>query len=156
MKKIIVVLLMVICITGCGEKKEELKSEGFTLSYQNTSFTLGELFDVNKYGTEYTYSETESCAFEDKDRIYTYEDYEVTTYTLNNEERVLSIYFLNPNMKTTEGLSIGDTIQKMQELYGTDYEQDANLYTYKKDHTNLKIIVEDEIVKSIEYYNIVE
>ena len=89
------------------------------------------------------------------DKIYTFDNYEVHTYPENNTDKVLSVYFLNDQISTTEGVKIGDSMDKMVETYGDGYEQLDTQYTYTKGLTQLKFIVENDVITSIEYnYNV--
>ncbi len=148
-----IVLLMMI-VVGCENNKssKELDDENvYSFQYEKMNILLGDTFTREKYGDELEYSETTTCAFEDMDRTYIYEHYAIDTYTLNEEERILSIYFLDSNVTTTEGISLGDSLEKVEEVYGKDYQKNDNLYTYEKGKTNLKFIVENDVVTSIEY-----
>ena len=89
------------------------------------------------------------------DKIYTFDNYEIHTYPENSTDKVLSVYFLNDQVSTTEGVKIGDSMDKMVETYGDSYEQLETQYTYTKGLTQLKFIVENDVITSIEYnYNV--
>lgn len=117
-----------------------------TLGVEYSSLNLGEPAD---------YYEVQSCAFDGMDKIYTFDNYEVHTYPDNDTDKVLSVYFLNDQVSTTEGVKIGDSMDKMVETYGDGYEQLETQYTYTKGLTQLKFIVENNVITSIEYnYNV--
>ncbi len=158
MKKIIKLSLLIpiiLCLfTGCGNKEDfdsNKEKDVYSFKYNDLEITPGEVFDKQQYAGYNDYVELPSCAFEDTDRAYTYDHYEITTYTLNKEERILSIYFLDTEISTTEGVSISDSINKMLDVYGNNYEKNDNLYTYKKEDTSINFIVENDIIVSIEY-----
>ena len=112
---------------------------------------LGEEFSKEKLGQEVSYSEVASCAFEGVDKTYTYENYEITTYPENGVDTIYTIYFLNEEMETTEGVKITDSFDRMVEIYGNDYSVLGNQYTYTKGRTNLEFIVEENTITSIQY-----
>lgn len=117
-----------------------------TLGVEYSSLDLGEPAD---------YYEVQSCAFDGMDKIYTFDNYEVHTYPDNGTDKVLSIYFLNDQVSTTEGVKIGDSLSSMLEVYGDGYEQLDTQYTYSKGLTQLRFIVENDAITSIEYnYNV--
>ena len=158
MKKIIKISLLItliLCLfTGCGNKEvldSNKEKDVYSFKYNDLKITPGEVFDKQQYAGYNDYVELPSCAFEDTDRAYTYEHYEITTYTLNKEERILSVYFLDTEISTTEGVSISDSVNKMLDVYGNNYEKNDNLYTYKKEDTLINFIVENDIIVSIEY-----
>ena len=165
-KKIIIsILLLLVVSIGAIEvaigfkgesnpKKEEEKdnfNSEYVLKINNLEIKLGSEFSREKYGTELEYSEIPSCAFEGLDKTYTYEYYEINTFEDNGKEKILSVYFLDPNITTTENVSLGDDLEKMTSTYGTNYEKNDNLYTYKKGKTSIEFIVENDTITSIEY-----
>ena len=54
-------------------------------------------------------------------------------------------------VKTAEGLKIGDSFEKLTELYGNDYTVNGNIYKFTKDGTALSILIKNNKVNSIEY-----
>lgn len=117
--------------------------------------TLGAEYTSLNLGEEKDYYEVQSCAFNGMDKIYTFDNYEVHTYPENSTDKVLSVYFLNDQVSTTEGVKIGDSMDKMVETYGDEYEQLDTQYTYTKGLTQLKFIIENNAITSIEYnYNV--
>ena len=169
-KVLIIVLVILVIIIGTVEigvvlsnrpksNNEEQKAQGqtpevaekFSYTYDGVTMEIGEEFSKEKYGEELEYSEIASCAFEGLDKTYTYEHYEVTTYPDGDKENVLTIYFLDETIATNEGLSIGDDYEKMVEIYGDNFTNHENQYTYQRGNTLLEFIVENGVVTSIDY-----
>ncbi len=92
-----------------------------------------------------------SCAIDGEDNVYSYDTYEITAYDEGNGEIIYSIYFTDPNQTTDEGLALGDDLSLVEELYGMDYEQAGTQITYTRGETELIIILQDDVVISIEY-----
>ena len=165
MKKIFICLLVsVFLLCGCETKesknnlKEDDKSlskDSYVFTIQNNDLVLGNYFDLKKIGKENNYSETASCAFEGIDKTYTYDHFEVTTYPKDNKDIIGNIYFLDKDVKTKEGVGISDSIDKVIATYGSDYKQEGTLFKYQKGDMELKFIIEDDLVTSIEYALIV-
>ncbi len=156
-KKIIgsfVIMLLLLTVCACGNQKE--KNDVYSFQYENKNLILGDTFTTEKYGKEVDYVESPSCAFDGLDKIYRYEHYEVTTYPDQEQDRIYSIFFLDDEVETTEGLKIGDTKEKMLELYGKDFEQKDSLFIYQKEKTELHFLLQDDTIISIEYDYIVE
>lgn len=127
----------------------------FTFEDNGKVIPLGAEYDSLDLGEPQDYYEVQSCAFDGMDKIYTFEHYEVHTYPDADTDKVLTVYFLDDQVSTTEGVKIGDSIDVMLENYGSDYEQLDTQYTYSKGLTQLKFIVEDDVITSIEYnYNV--
>lgn len=141
---------------GEGEVKsstlEKSKEEGkFSFVYEGAALAPGEVFDQSVLGKYSEVSEVPSCAFGGNDNVYNYEMFELTTYIEEDIERVYSIYFIDSNLPTTEGLRLGDTVDDMISLYGEDYEAEGTACTYTRGETSLSIITKNDIVVSIEY-----
>lgn len=154
----ILITLFGTILTGCSDKEvkqhnntEKNQEQVFSLTYDHMNIELGSEFKVEKYGKENSYSEIESCAFEGLDKTYTYDHYEIYTYPENEKDYILSIYFLDEEIETTEGIKISDTYEDMTKTYGEDFKKEDNLYTYTKGKTNLKFIIENDFITSIEY-----
>ncbi len=94
---------------------------------------------------------TTVLGIEGLDRIYKYENYEITTYERDGKERIQSIYLLNDMVKTEEDVKITDSYNKMIEKYSDNYVREENMYTYIQGKTALKFIIENNIITSIEY-----
>lgn len=134
---------------GQGEPKEEEGVFGFL--YEGVTLVPGEIFDPSVLPGYSGLSEVPSCAFDGNDNVYNYELFELTAYIEEDGERVYSIYFIDPNLPTTEGLCLGDTADAMKSLYGEGYEAEGTACIYTRGNTLLSIIVENDIVKGIEY-----
>lgn len=166
MKKGIVVLLAVIVISvGAIEialtmqkpnnntetKTEQKQEDVYSFKYEEKEIKLAEEFSKDKFGEEEAYSEIASCAFEGLDKTYTYKDYEITTFPKDNKDYIYSIYLLNEEVGTSEGVKVSDNKDKMISVYGEEYTQMGNQYTYTKGKTNIEFIVENDVITSIQY-----
>ena len=100
--------------------------------------------------------EVPSCAIEGTDNVYSYDAFELTAYNDGNGEVIYSIYLLDPNVTTAEGLYLGDDRATVEKLYGTDYTDNDGELVYTKGSTELRIILEDDLVSSIEYRMVTE
>ncbi len=152
-KLLLTIMIAILLTTGCGkkEKEENVKNTAYTFVYEDKEFILGDVFTEDKYGKAIDYSEVASCAFEGLDKTYTYEHFVVTTYPSGNTDKIMSIYFNDSEISTTEGIKIGDSINDLTTKYGNEYEEEDNLYTYTLGKTHIKFIHENDIITSIEY-----
>ena len=133
-------------------RRAQKEEEGaFSFLYEGVTLTPGEVFDQSVLGKYSKVSEVPSCAFDGNDKVYNYEMFELTAYIDEKEERIYSIYFIDPNLPTTEGLRKGDTVDDMKSLYGEDYEMVGTSYDYTRGDTVLSIITQNDVVVSIEY-----
>lgn len=131
---------------------ETAKEEGpFGFLYEGITLIPGEIFDSSSLKDYTEVSEVPSCAFEGNDRVYNYEAFELTAYIDGETERIYSIYLLDPNQRTAEGLGFGDSMKNMTELYGENYEAVGNSYVYTREDTALSFIIQNDMIIGIEY-----
>lgn len=132
-----------------GKQKEE--KGAFSFLYEGVTLIPGQTFDSSVLGGYSGVSEVPSCAFDGNDRVYNYEKFELTAYIEENGEHIYSIYFIDPNLPTTEGLCLGDSVDDMKAFYGEDCETNGTSCNYTRGNTVLSIIIQNDIVVGIEY-----
>jgi len=156
------ILAMSLMMTGCGSNtadSQEASSQsageaGFIFESGDTKVVMNaETTDIlESLGKETDYFEAESCAFKGIDKTYTYSGFRLYTYPVDEVDYVLSVEFMDDSVSTTEGLSIGDTKEKVIETYGEDYEDSESSIIYTKGKSQLKFILDSgEVISSIEY-----
>ena len=151
---ILIIAIIIVCIHIISNRNAENDEVNNIQEYvfcNNNKIKIDDEFSREKYGQEKEYSEIISCAYEGLDRIYKYENYEITTYERDGKERIQSIYLLNDMVKTEEDVKITDSYNKMIEKYSDNYVREENMYTYIQGKTALKFIIENNIITSIEY-----
>ena len=172
-------LTMLLCFTACSQEQpndvpqitmgaqnnnDETKNndpvetpgaavtgEAFAFTYNNVKLIPGEAFDASKLPEASSVFQVPSCALEGTDNVYNYETFEVTAFNDGKSEFIYSIYFIDPNLTTPEGLAMGDTLEKAVTLYGSDYVQQDSAYIYTGANTQLILILENDAISSIEY-----
>lgn len=123
----------------------------FAFTLEGVELIPGEPFDASALPEAQSQYTVPSCALEGTDNVYNYGTVEVTAYDEGNGEHVYSVYFIDPNITTPEGLALGDTMSKVVELYGEDYTEEGTSYIYTKGNTMLIVIAQGDVVASIEY-----
>lgn len=106
---------------------------------------------IEQLGEPDAYFEAPSCAFEGIDKIYTYGSVEIDTYPMKDKDYVSSITFKDDTITTTEGIGIGDSVEKMEAVYGSDWSDEDGMAVYEKDGMKLCFIMEGDSIISIEY-----
>lgn len=106
---------------------------------------------VEALGDANSYFEAPSCAFEGIDKMYTYSSFELDTYPMKDKDYVSSVIFKDDAIITPEGVGIGDSVEKMVEVYGEDSVSESGMTVYKKDDMKLCFIIQDDSIASIEY-----
>ena len=127
------------------------KEEAYAFTFNGVQLIPGAAFDASKLPEASSTYEVPSCALEGTDNVYNYESFEVTAFDEGKGEFIYSIYLIDPNLTTPEGLAMGDSLNKAKELYGSDYTQDGSAYLYESAGTQLVLILQDDSIISIEY-----
>ena len=178
---LIMAVLMLLCLAACGggnsnadmeitrdetvsknetgDKKEEtagstdaVADEGvYSFKTEGVELVPGEAFDASKLPEPQSTFTVPSCALEGTDNVYSYGTYEVTAYNEGEGEHIYSIYLFDANIATNEGLSVGDSKDKVIEIYGDNYSDNNGEVTYKKGDTLLVIVFQNDMVLSIDF-----
>jgi len=102
-------------------------------------------------GTPKKTFEQDSCAYQGKDKVYTYDGFEVSTYPVKGKETIASVYFLDDTAATPEGIKIGSKKQDVVNAYGNDYKEEFGVYRYTSGQTELVIYTTNGVVDAVEY-----
>ena len=111
---------------------------------------------LKKLGDNYHYSEAMSCAYDGMDKIFSYEEYDVYTYPDGDIDRVSEISIYTADAATTKGLKVGDSVERMEELYGAGYVQRGITLVYEiptqiegAQSASLFVVAQDGVIESI-------
>ena len=161
-KKLITALLaiaLVFAFTACNNNEGDDSAENtenlsklseFTFVVNGVTVTPGKVMPSEKLPEPKAISKVPSVAFEGTDDVYFFGDFEITAHVENGENEVYSVNFINSAVSTAEGLKLGDTKEKMIELYGENYEINNKECLYKGEINELCVIIRDNVVTSIE------
>lgn len=94
--------------------------------------------------------EVDSCAYQGKDRLYTYDGLEVSTNVRDGKERIASLLVKGKDLATPEGLKIGAKESEITKLYGS-VSPSFGIYRYLRGNTELSIYTTAGVVDEIEY-----
>ena len=155
-------LLAALCMAACpvsvrafGLKKtaEKQAADGYVFKAGNAEIAMdleaAPVLAVLGAGTKPVY-EVDSCAYQGKDRLYTYDGFEVSTNVRDGKERIASLLVTGKGLPTPEGLSIGSPESEITKLYGS-VQPDFGIYRYRKGNTELSIYTTAGVVDEIEY-----
>lgn len=95
--------------------------------------------------------ETDSCAYQGKDKVYTYRDFEVSTFPKDGKECISAVIVTGSSAATPEGISIGSKAADVTKTYGAS-DGKYGIYRYTKGQTELTFYTtQDGSVEEIEY-----
>ncbi len=158
----ILLVIFLMLLSGCSSTKSTntagAKTDGFIFANKGTSIAMNaEVAPILKsLGKEKDYFEADSCAFQGKEKTYTYSGFELHTYEKNKVDFVASIIFLDDSVSTKEGISIASDINDVIKAYGDKYTEKSGTYIYEKGKSKLTFTVKDKKVSQIEYTAISE
>lgn len=126
---------------------------GYVFNYNGTEIAIDSKMDtlLEALGQEDSYFEAPSCAFDGIQKVYTYGSMELDTYIGEDGDYLDAIILKDDLIGTPEGVRVGDTPEKVREVYGDGYTDNNGSYTYEKDNMKLNFIIEDGAVVSIQY-----
>ena len=165
---VIICLAVAACaiLTACGGNggsKEEgsqapVETGGHVFTYQNTKIEMkaDAAPILATLGDAKSYTEAASCAFEGLDKTYYYGSFYLYTYPDGDMDRVNMVVLCDDTVATAEGISIGDSKEKVESVYGTDGYNGVNAYVLTSGETTLTIIMENDQVSSIQYAAVLE
>lgn len=131
--------------------EQAIDEDGFSFVYQGVTLVPGNAFDSAALPEAESVFQVPSCAIEGTDNVYSYGDIEVTAFNDGNGEVIYSVYIVDANTPTAEGLYIGDTMDHVIAAYGEDYTQESGQVTYQKGNTLLVIVLDGDYVASIDF-----
>lgn len=123
----------------------------FAFVWEGVTLVPGADFDASALPEAASVYTVPSCAIEGTDNVYNYEAFEVTAFDTGSGESIYSVYLLDPNITTPEGLALGDPVSRVTELYGEDYATEGTAMVYTGGNTRLYVITGGDAVVSIEY-----
>lgn len=166
MKKILTILLtacLLLSLAACGGAPVEnptpsqevtyTPEQNFSFQYKGATISLHDAAEpiIAKLGEPVKYTESASCAFEGLDKSYYYGSFYLETYPQGDKDFVSGWWFADDSVTTPEGIYIGSSKAEVEKAYGTDGYNGTNAYTVNKDAGMLTIILENDVVSSIQY-----
>lgn len=103
------------------------------------------------WGEPDKYFESESCAFQGMDKVYTYGSVVISTYPENDKDYVLTIELKDDTITTAEGIYIGSAKADVTAAYGAATQETDVALIYDKGDCQLTFFFEDDCVTNITY-----
>ncbi len=138
--------------------QEQQTEESYYFQTGNVKIGMDEdasqVFAAIGTGTKAVY-EVDSCAYQGKDRLYTYDGFELTTNQTGGSEKIASLLIRGKDIATPEGLKIGASEAEITKLYGSAVPE-FGIYRYQKGNAELSVYTTAGVVDEIEYLVIVK
>ena len=125
--------------------------ECFSFTFVGVELIPGQPFDASALPEPESVYQVPSCAIEGTDNVYNYGTIEVTAFNDGSGEVIYSVYIVDANTPTDEGLYIGDMVQHVTAAYGEDCVRENGQITYRKGETLLVLIMDGDYVMSIDF-----
>lgn len=174
MKKLICLILaltMICALTACGDdvttpqdstgsvdSTESTQTGGedstaYTFTYGSTTIAMNKDAApvVAALGEPKSYTEEESCAFEGLSKTYYFGSFYLETYPDGSTDRIYCVWLVDDSVETEEGIYIGSTKQQVENAYGAQWYNGTNAYIMKTGDCVLTIILQNDVVNSIQY-----
>lgn len=156
MKRISLFLLaaiMLFSLAGCGATDIDPQEDNFSFTYNGIKMTLGaEAASIlNALGEPRSCTEEPSCAFDGMDKTYYYGCFYLSTYPLNGKDFVYSFWFADDSVATEDGIRIGSTQAQVEAIFGANCFNGTNSYMQSRGESKVVYLLEDGLVKSIQY-----
>ena len=158
MKKVVIILLALLCLTGCAAPEVPTGEENFTFIYQGVAISPhGDAAPVvEALGDPKSYTEESSCAFEGLDKTYYYGSFYLTTYPMDGKDYVYTLWFADDTVATEEGIRIGSNQADVESVYGADSFNGTNAYVLIKGNSKLMILITEGEVSAIRYEGMIQ
>ena len=106
---------------------------------------------VDALGEPGDYFESESCAFQGLDKVYTYGSVVIRTYPQDGTDYVLSVQLRDDTVSTGEGVYIGQTRDDVVAAYGETADETDAALRYVDGDCTLTFLLADGAVTDITY-----
>ncbi len=158
MKRIslIIVMFLILNLAGCAAAPAE-ENSNFQFTYQGTGIAIdAEAAPIlAALGEPKSYTEESSCVFDGLDKTYHYGSFYLVTCTKEGTDYVARIWFADDSVSTQEGICIGASRADVEEAYG-DVFGEENSCTVVRGSSKLTILMENDVVTSIQYELIIQ
>lgn len=128
-------------------------TKGYAFLFQDTAVEVDAdaATVIQNLGEPLSYFEAPSCAFQGLDKIYTYNGFEIDTYPMDEKDYISAVILKDDSVMTAEGVGIGDSVEKLEQTYGSDGTKEESMIVYDKDGMKLCFILQKDEIISVEY-----
>ena len=156
-KKIVILLLvfvMAASLFACAQTPtDDGDGKALNFKYNDVVMAPGDKFDdiSAKLGEPTSYYEAASCAFDGKDKIYTYGSLQISVSPMAGVDVIYMITLLDDALATPEGVRVGTERAAVLEAYGNGGVDKGTSLVYNSGKTDLVFLLRDGCVTSVQY-----
>lgn len=162
-RKVIAVLGMTMALSAApmtafgfgwkSAKTESVQEVKYEFKSDKTTISMGvEAAPVLKaLGTPKKTFEQDSCAYQGKDKVYSFEGFDICTHPVDGKDVISAVYLMNDTVSTPEGIKIGSSVKELLNAYGKEYKENLGVYRYTAGNTEISFYTTKQVVDSIEY-----
>jgi len=166
MKKLFAILVaLVLCLSAGYAETEEAAVETYLFivevvsGEETVSVEIGVDQDfapvLALLGEPVGYFESNSCAFQGLDKVYTYPSFVINTYPQEGADMVSSIYLMDDMFTTAEGAYIGMSIDEVKAIYGEPTSEADSSVSFVKGPCALAFLYDaDGYITAITYTSV--
>jgi len=148
-------LFVIFALSGCSQnEQEEAAREPYFFIFDNVKMEVNVDAEpiILKLGNPISVFEAPTCAFDGKDVLYSYQHFDVDVFEYDVESKIYSIALNDDLVTTEEGISVGDSVEKVIEKYG-NADVSGGSYVYAAEGMALEFIAQNDYVIAIRYYS---
>ena len=149
MTLVLTIVLVLLCACAPAPADEICP---LSLSYRGVELTVGMPADeaIAALGEDYTLKESESCAGQGMDRMYTYPSVRLYVFApVEGEAVISSVSYTDDGVATADGLRIGSKVEEVVAVMGEPDEKGDARLVYRADGAVLTFGLRDDIVVSV-------
>ena len=139
-----------MCLASCASATAT-KQALLALDYRGVTLHIGMSADeaVAALGTDYTLSESESCAGEGKDRMYTYPSVRLYVFAPREGDATVTSVSYTDDRAATKDVCIGCTDEDVRATFGEPSEASETRIVYRRAGATLTVTLRDGRANSI-------
>ena len=161
---LLLALCLALALTACGGTEDSDKTN--PPSGSGTAQTAGYTFKlkgveiavdadlapiVAALGDPTDYFDSDSCAFQGKDKVWTYGGVILRSYPEGDKDLVLSVELMDDSVSTPEGIYVGSSKDEVTSKYGAPTSETDASVSYVKGGCTLTFFIRDGKVATIAY-----
>ncbi len=151
---LILIALMLLAAVGCEEEPEEISFDALSVRGVKLALDAEAAPIVAALGEPRTFAETNSCYGDGKDKVYEYQSFKVTTYSMGGKDYILAVEIFDDadaTLATPEGIKIGSSRDDVVKIYGECEDEASTKLVYECDGVRLRFWLDGGVVTGIKY-----